>query len=163
MENLQNLQIALKNKPWFYDVGIDQWQRPIVYVHYMGTDVFESIFKVAEEYYISYPCIYFAKFIMFNKSKNVNYIESNSVVWKDDSESELNSEPGESKNRFLLNEINKLKNICGSNILSDIFYEVHDGKNAITNLSVKFPEVTESLNNLYSKYGFDVLYEQIDC
>lgn len=163
MENLQKVKSHLKDHAWFYDVGTDEWQRPVVYVHYMGTDIFETISKVAHEFSVLSPCIYFASSITFNKSKVVNYIEPASFVWNDDAEPELDSEPGELQTGFLLEEIGRLRAICGSNILSDIFYEVHDGKNAITNLSVKFPEIRESLNNLYFTYGFDVLYEQVDC
>ena len=55
-----------------------------------------------------------------------------------------------------------LKTRCPINILIDIFYEVHDGKNAVTNYAKKYPEVFIDLEKLYMKYGFDLLYEEID-
>lgn len=64
--------------------------------------------------------------------------------------------------RALTDEIDRLERICGSNILQDIFYEIQDGKNAVTNLSAKFPEVRARMQKLYDKYGFDIIYEELD-
>jgi hypothetical protein len=64
--------------------------------------------------------------------------------------------------RALTDEIDRLERICGSNILQDIFYEIQDGKNAVTNLSAKFPEVRTRMQKLYDKYGFDIIYEELD-
>jgi hypothetical protein len=52
--------------------------------------------------------------------------------------------------------------MCGSNIMQDIFYEVHDKENAVTNLSAKFPDVRKSMEKLYAQYGFDLIYENMD-
>jgi hypothetical protein len=62
----------------------------------------------------------------------------------------------------LISDLDDLEDICGSNVLQDIFYEVHDGKNAVTNWSSKFPEVRIALDKLYSTYGFDLIYEELD-
>jgi hypothetical protein len=63
---------------------------------------------------------------------------------------------------YLLSELDRLEKICGSNLLQDIFYEVHDGKNAVTNYGSKFPEVKNAIQVLYHTYGFDAIYEEID-
>ncbi|CAM6004238.1 unnamed protein product [Sphagnum balticum] len=63
---------------------------------------------------------------------------------------------------LLTRELDRLEKQCGSNILQDIFYEIHDGKNAVTNLGAKYPEVRESLMDLYRAYGFDVIYNEMD-
>ena len=62
----------------------------------------------------------------------------------------------------LTRELDRLEKQCGSNILQDIFYEIHDKVNAVTNLGAKFPEVRESLMALYQAYGFDTIYEELD-
>lgn len=64
--------------------------------------------------------------------------------------------------RALTDELDRLERLCGSNILQDIFYEVHDKTNAVTNLSAKFPEVRGRVEKLYDKYGFDIIYEELD-
>lgn len=64
--------------------------------------------------------------------------------------------------RALTDELDRLERLCGSNILQDIFYEVHDKTNAVTNLSAKFPEVRGRVERLYDKYGFDIIYEELD-
>jgi hypothetical protein len=64
--------------------------------------------------------------------------------------------------RALTDELDRLERLCGSNILQDIFYETHDQNNAVTNLSAKYPEVRQRIQKLYDKYGFDVIYEELD-
>lgn len=64
---------------------------------------------------------------------------------------------------YLIAMLDKLEKWCGSNnILQDIFYEIHDGKNAVTNLSARFSYVREELDKLYETYGFDIIYEELD-
>jgi hypothetical protein len=64
--------------------------------------------------------------------------------------------------RALTDELDRLEKLCGSNILQDIFYEVHDQKNAVTNLSARYPEVRTRIQKLYDKYGFNAIYEELD-
>ena len=59
--------------------------------------------------------------------------------------------------RVLIKELDRLERICGSNTMQDIFYEVHDQANAVTNSSSKFPEVRRRMESLYQKYGFDII------
>jgi hypothetical protein len=63
---------------------------------------------------------------------------------------------------YLIKELDRLERICGSNHMQDIFYEVHDQDNAVTNLSSKFPDVRRRMESLYKKYGFDIIYEEMD-
>lgn len=62
----------------------------------------------------------------------------------------------------LIHDLDKLEKMCGSHTLQDIFYEIHDGNNAVTDLSSRYPEVRKPLEALYNTYGFDVIYEEID-
>jgi len=64
--------------------------------------------------------------------------------------------------RHLENELDRLERLCGSNTLQDIFYEIKDAHNAVTNLSARYPEVRKALERLYDQYGFDVIYENLD-
>lgn len=151
MNNLNNLKNALKDKIWFYDTGIDEYDRPVVYVHLMNSSIFKELSEVSKQFLETSPCIHYASSSLFERSKYVNEINliknlPNSIYTLD----------------FLFHELNKLKDVCGLNILSDIFYEVHDGQNAITNLSAKFPEVKDSLDKLYAEYGFDLIYNYLE-
>jgi hypothetical protein len=64
--------------------------------------------------------------------------------------------------KALTDELDRLEKQCGSNILGDVFFEIRDGHNAVTNLSARFPEVRQSLQKLYDKYGFDALYSELE-
>jgi hypothetical protein len=75
---------------------------------------------------------------------------------------ELSSDLLENDIGELIDELSRLEKICGSNTLQDIFYEIHDGKNAVTNLSDRYPLIKGSLQSLYDEYGFDVIYEELD-
>ena len=61
----------------------------------------------------------------------------------------------------LVKELDRLERICGSNALADVFFEVHDGKNAVTNLSARYPSIRYEIEKLYNEYGFDVIYEEL--
>lgn len=60
------------------------------------------------------------------------------------------------------NELQELRMVCGKNKLIDIFFEVHDRDDAITNFSFDFPVVKERLQVLYNDFGFDVLWDKLD-
>ena len=62
----------------------------------------------------------------------------------------------------LHNELWKLRRVCGADNLTDIFYEVHDGTNALTSVSQGYPEVRTKVQELYNEFGFDVLFEELD-
>ena len=63
--------------------------------------------------------------------------------------------------KFLIQELDKLEQIYGENAVESIFYEEHDGKNCVTNLSDKFPDARKIIHELYSLYGFDIIYEEL--
>jgi len=63
--------------------------------------------------------------------------------------------------KFLIQELDKLEQIYGENVVESIFYEEHDGKNCVTNLSDKFPDARKIIHELYSLYGFDIIYEEL--
>lgn len=161
MQNLEKLKFSLQSFDWFRDIGLNEWGVPTVYVNYMNSTVFQTVFEKSSGLTMDNPCIYFASTLSLDTSKYVLQIDKPQVSWEDGSEPDSDTEPG-LPDLNLSEEVGKLRKVCGTNILSDIFYEVHDGKNAITNLSAKFPEIREALNNLYNLYGFDLVYEQVD-
>lgn len=143
MSNLSNIEESLKDFSWFYSVEHDQFNRPVVYVHYMDNFIIKSIHNLCG----TEALIHFAS---HRNCRLLNYVR------------EINLDDILSERQKLLKEIMHLESMCSKYILQDIFYEIHDGKNAITNLSFKFPEVKELVENLYKTYGFDKIYKQLE-
>lgn len=151
MNQLESIKNSLKEKDWFYDVGTDEYNRPIVYVHSMNLNIFSEINQFCQSL-DSKPCIHYAASSFFEDNKYVDYVNKATNT----------SESYKRSIQDLITELTALSSICGENILCDIFYEIKDGNNAITNLSSKFPEVRESLAELYEEFGFDLIYDQIE-
>jgi hypothetical protein len=156
MEELFNL---LKDQDWFYDIGIDPHGRYVVFVKTMNQTILSSIpyhfdgkqvlchyssFKDADKYNFIYP----------SNTPKISFPKEVLPPKIDEEELDLDA---------LVKELDRLEELCGFNILNDIFYEVHDHKNAVTNLSEKFPQVRKSMDKLYLQYGFDVLYDLLEC
>jgi len=177
-EAMDLLGKMFKGEPWFYEVGQDQFGRPVVYCEYMchetlydvpdsigGHQVlthFAASIKARKDDFVNGPPAKEDNIpIPLTKPSNIPIPLTREIIDVTDS-AELIEEDEDKSLRHLINELDKLEKQCGSNILQDIFYEVHDQKNAVTNLSVKFPEVRERVEKLYKMYGFDVIYEELD-
>lgn len=139
MEQLQQLKDSLSNNPWFYDVRLDTFNRTVVYVHYMNQEVFHSIRMITDS-----ACIHYASYAQCTKEKYVDNLS------------------GELDVDHLSSEIDYLQSICKADLLKDIFYEIHDGDDAVTNFSSTSPEVRDMLQSLYNTYGYDLLYEKLE-
>lgn len=142
-EGLVVLNDLCKNNDWFYDLALDR-DKFIVYTRWINKEVLEEIPDMVANKQV---LVHFANYKTANKE-----VFTNSLV---PANNDVNL-------RDLIDELDTLESVCGPNILNDIFYEVHDGKNAVTNLSMKYPEVRSRMEKLYSEYGFDVVYEELD-
>jgi hypothetical protein len=168
-EALDLLRKQFQNKEWFYDVGVDQYGRYVVYVHHMNM---ESMTTVPDKFDGKQVLCHFAGYKTatrehFTQDKpKVSSFEDNipfDLIRDVTDEAELIDDPGTPLDlNSLIKELDRLERMSGSNIMQDIFYEVHDKNNAVTNLSAKFPEVREAMERLYQRYGFDVIYENMD-
>jgi hypothetical protein len=175
-EGLKALSKLLDPYDWFYDVLIED-RRYVVYVHQM--DASQDV--VIPDRMLGYQVVvHFASAIMTNKDDYLN--KSPSLGWSSvmqevvtplspkiaiaplpkvipqKPERAVVKEP----DNELLNELSRLQQVYGSNILENVFFEVRDGKNAVTNLSSLFPEVSQSIQRLYREYGFDIIYQQLE-
>jgi hypothetical protein len=167
-EGLKTLETLLDPYDWFYEACIEGL-RYVVYVHRMGPGVEDQIpDQIAGKQVV----------VHFAASKNVQigqYVKTPGILdisqmaeyLGQAEEEELVSE--ELSSSFLqldlsdlCKELDRLEKICGSNILQDVFYEIHDGKNAVTNLRAKFPDVHRTMMKLYDEYGFSTIYEELD-
>jgi hypothetical protein len=159
------LQSTFANKEWFDSVGRDQYGRLTVYVRFMNMETMTGIPSQmnGEQIMVHFAANKAAKSENFTLSGSSKPVTLTPVAEEElDNEGELPSYLLESDVGDLIQELERLEKICGTNILQDIFYEIHDGDNAVTSLSIRYPDVKVSLQKLYDEYGFDVIYEEMD-
>jgi hypothetical protein len=160
-EAIQQLVDEYSRFSWYDSVGVDKLGRYVVYTSLINSEVMKAVRhdlggkQVLIAYAHSKPGTdlrsRYMNFYDFTKRSQV----PEGVVSVITNEVEFDID-------YLITKLDRLEKICGSNALQDIFYEVHDGKNAVTNLSKKFPDVREGLETLYNVFGFDLIYEEID-
>jgi hypothetical protein len=152
--NLDQLVEAVQKYEWFRGTGLDEFGRFVVYVSQMDFNIIKEMpAKINKQQVL---------FHFYNPKLQYITYEANFIPQVKKPLPVVESLPEEVNINQLIDELDSLENICGPNILQDIFYEVHDGKNAVTNWSAKFSNVRTSLENLYKTYGFDLIYEELD-
>lgn len=191
-KGMHQLSEMFKGKDWFHSVGTDQYNRLVVYVKYSCEETLRSIPDTADgiQVLVHFAGSKTARREDFVSPEpkpklliqNPDYMIVKREVPKPEENDLLNlgsrvqalytpdeDDLEELPSSFLISdigvlarELDRLERICGSNILQDIFYEIHDGKNAVTNLSARYPDVKDALTQLYDEYGFDVIYEEMD-
>lgn len=125
---------------WFDSVDTDRFGKIIIYVHFL----YPSIWNLIPEYVLEKQVlIHFSSYKDFDKNKTTHNL------------SKLD-------NNELKSIIKRLKTDCGKTTLENIFFEVHDGENAVTNESYKFPKIKTELEKLYGEFGFDSVYDEVD-
>lgn len=167
-EEIEQLTNMFKNHNWFHSIGIDQYGRYVIYTHFMCKEIFDDIpdFMFGKQVIIHFASSKMARLENFITNVNLkSFSKSESIptsfekMLPDIDESSASSL--ENDIDYLISELSRLRKICNPNNLDSIFYEEHDGKNAVTNLSIKFPEVREAMGILYNIYGFDLIYDNI--
>jgi hypothetical protein len=171
---LTELRQTYKGKDWFYDAGYDQYGRPVIYVKF---DCHETIWHLPNVIQGKQLLVHLAASIIGNKEdyfvkssnghgslprfipKVVAVVKPSVVETMEDTEEQ--ERELELSVQALTDELDRLEKLCGSNILGEIFFEEHDGANAVTNLSTRYPEVRQRMHTLYDKYGFDTIYEEL--
>lgn len=163
-EALVQLRNLYQGKDWFADVGTDQYGRYVVYIKHMCPETISGIVDYHEGVQVV------VHFDMSRTATRAAYVETPDAI-KFTVISAYTALPAvepvevveEDKSlRHLTDELDKLEKLCGTNTLQDIFYEIHDGDNAVTNLSARYPVIRKELDRLYEEYGFDVIYEEMD-
>lgn len=168
-------------KDWFHSVGEDQYGRYVVYVKYMNHETLHDIPDYEGGVQV---LVHFAASKLATRDQFVDKPQERKSTYPDGSpcpydreidvqavvvpspeptlDEVLTPEEEEKSLRHLQTELDRLEKLCGSYTLNDIFYEIQDGKNAVTNMSARYPEVRTRLEKLYNQYGFDVIYEELD-
>lgn len=167
-KGMKQLNDMFQGKSWFYEVGTDQYGRLVVYAFELNEEVLRSIPDKVDGIQV---LVHFASSKLARPEDFVKPsvippplpldITEEAELLGDDME-ELPSHFLDADLEDLVRELDRLERICGSNILQDIFYEIHDGKNSVTNLSARYPDVHRVMSQLYQDYGFDVIYEEMD-
>ncbi len=158
-KGMQQLSELCKGKDWFFDVGTDNYGRLVVYTKWCSEEILRFVpgFVEGVQVLVHFAGSKTVKKDDFAAAPKKPVLELVDESWDDNEDVVLPVDVG-----ALARELDRLEKVCGSNVLQDIFYEIHDGKNAVTNLSAKFPDVKKSLDKLYDEYGFDVIYEEMD-
>lgn len=177
-EGMDQLSRQFKGRDWFYDVGTDQYGRLVVYVKYMCHETLHEIPDKAGgvQVLVHFAASKLATREQFTDStgpKTIKVDITPSEFISAAKEAQANGidtgfgqmlyEDGEDRSiLFLQQELDRLEKACSSRTLQDIFYEIQDGPNAVTNMSARYPEVRKRMQELYDVYGFDVIYEELD-
>lgn len=181
-ENEDWLLQQCKGQPWLEEIGKDKYGCYVVYVKYMDKTVVTPD-RTPDGQQVK---CHFATSLLTNQNKYLNIPESPTAlklhvpkdpmmtfkgdVRRADADATtaptvdevVGTEEEEKSILYLQKELDRLEKQCGSYTLQDIFYEVHDQKNAVTNASERYLEVRKSLEKLYKLYGFDTIYEELD-
>lgn len=141
------LEKRFGDRPWFHSVGTDQYGRIVVYVNYM---CHETLYEVPDR---------------VDGKQVLTHFAASKLAKREDFTNTPGSQPKQQQapDVDLLNrDVQTLVNDLGREKVRDIFYEIHDGPNALTSLSQKHPYSRDVLEKLYDEYGFDVLFDLLD-
>lgn len=169
-EGLKELEILLDPYDWFYEV-VAEARRYVVYVTYMDSTQniipdFVQGRQVVVHFANTAPSTkseYISKPMDNHRLPVLTFDPSGSLSQEDLDISLLQLKDVEIPNiDSLCKALDRLEREVGSNTLQDIFYEIHDGRNAVTNLGSRYPDVQASMKRLYDEYGFDTIYNELD-
>lgn len=154
-QEVLNLLInQFKNEKWFYTADTDEYGRCVVYAHWIDADVQGSV-----------PHSLNGKRVLLHFADNKKACREKYVINVNNKKSFLSEQQVKEEDTLdldeLISKLDILEMSYGFNVLETIFYETHDQKNAITNLSIKFPQVRKEIDQLYQTYGFDLIYENL--
>lgn len=163
VKSVEELSSVCQNQDWFSHIGSNDIGKHIVYVKHLNAKVYAAIPEMVNQTSV---LVHFATSI--NNSLKVDNFIATVDLTKQVKENMLNIKPEpdfrikDSQLVELNSELDRLEKICGAYSLQDIFFEIHDKTNAVTNLSIKFPEVRKNLEKLYKTFGFDILYKTLE-
>lgn len=166
-DDLNYLRDKYAGYDFFDSVGLDQFGRYVVYVKYMDERVYKCVEsdldgkQVLLWYANSKPEVVRAKYCTIKTLSELRPHVSTPVFVPIPMPQA--PEENESLNLGALDqELDRLEKICGTRILGEIFFEVHDGHNAVTEYRKQYPDVFKKMQILYDEFGFDVLYEELE-
>lgn len=157
MEGLKKIEDMFKDRDWFHSVGEDNIGRAVVYVNF---NCKETIFDIPDAVDGKQVLVHSAGSKTATREQYANCKEDNLPIALVEEIVDVTNFV-ERDVDDLFKELDRLETLCNKNTLESIFYEIHDQSNAVTNLSVRYPEVRVAMNKLYDTYGFDVIHDLI--
>jgi len=161
--------LNFKDKPWFHSMEQEVSGRIVVYVKYMDKEVLTGVPDTLDgkQVVVHFVGAKLATREMFtdNPSMRPSFVSSEPIttpVLVPDEVDAMTSVDEDKSLSYLISELERLERQCGSNTLADIFFEIKDQGNAVTEWSKRYPDVRKDLETLYDSYGFDVLYEELE-
>lgn len=154
--NIAQLTNILSQYDWFDFIEQDEYGRYVVYSKYINNNVRSLVPSTVENkqlllHFSAYAhakpeVLYFGKTSTLNRL--LNQLEDSSLSSND--------------TYVVLDQImDELELMTDSfDRVEDIFYEIHDKQNAITNHSKNYPLVRSTLEKMYNMLGFDVLFDR---
>lgn len=139
------LEKRFGDRDWFHSVGKDQYGRVVVYIKYACQ---ETLLDIPDRVDGKQVLVHLAGYLL--ASREVFVAGPNKPV-KPEADVDI-----------LTRDVKTLVNDLGKGKVRDIFYEIHDGAGALTQLSDMHPYARECLEKLYDEYGFDVLFDLLE-
>lgn len=156
---LRMLKERFQDEPWFYDVELDQYGRYVVY----STDMTSKVTSLIHEYFggIQVLCHYASSHTL-NLNKFVHTVSLYKPQLTATTVSCTDCDvPEDFDLEELEREIKVLTDIYELHVVYNVFFEYHDKNDAVTNFSEQYPSARDKIEELYDKYGFDLLYDQL--
>lgn len=153
MENnksLNTLNQMFKNQSWFHSVGLDEFNRPTVYAKFISPEIEKSVPRELDGKQVM---------LHFSATKTLtrdSFVNDKTKIQFSDSSLEIE----DLSILELQNKLDELSDLYSFSDIKDVFWEVHDGINAVTSVAKMFPSLKNELQKLYDEFGFDVLYTQ---
>jgi hypothetical protein len=146
------LKENLTKEIWFKDIKLNN-NKIFVYVSHLSEDILKTD-KIPDFVESKQVLVHFD----ISNKKADTYIEKLSTPGiKPEEVLEAHDEDIEELTSYL----DEFKKDLSLNIVEDIFYEVHDDKNKLTNFGSKYPNVLEKMTYLYNKFGFNLIVDYL--
>ncbi len=139
---LQKLKTLIENYDYCTDVQRDSFNRLVVYTNDMKTAM------------VSLPDYIDNEQVLVHFASSMDLGDKYRKTLSSDKEEDLSME-------LLAKELEKMSQSCTWEVLTAIFFEVHDKENAVSGYSKAFSSTYKSMERLYNLYGYDVLAEEL--
>lgn len=158
MQEIAALERYLKGFDWFHSIGVDPYGRHVVYVQYMNIDTLTTVPDYCDGKQV---LIHFAASLTSKADDfkvNVSPAKPQLETW---------IAPELPTGDLPVLDLSEIEDLLKTGpitkpALIDMFYEIHDGDDAVTFVSESFPKEREKLEALYNTYGFDVLHDLLE-
>lgn len=156
---LNQLANMYKDKDWYHSVGFDKYGRYVLYIKYTCN---ETLHDLPDFVFGKQLLVHFGASATAKRDQFVENLQSVGRIMSANLSKQLSQEDNEElSNTELETAIIALIAKWNADLISEIFFEIHDGPNALTQISEEYPQIRATLEKLYDKYGFDMIHEKL--